>query len=609
MRYGIATSGQPGHAFPMRLQLATGFSSLLVLFTGCMDCGQGSGGPDSGTQLRQDAGQTAAQDAGPALEDSGISDAGDAGHILSRGEIATALCQAMSRGYSNYSYAIITTLGRCSVDDLIPDSITDTTLLPDIGVECLPGKEGYERFYTALEDGRVAISYEHFEACMEKGRTVRATHSTYGNFRDREAALLDLQQNDTDCLAMIESLLSENETCMQAWDCPPGLYCQASPLDVLPLRCLPPAEVGEECAENSEPISIRRCADDAHCYNGLCVQRQIIEEECNDVELKCISSLVCGAQNTCVQPGELAETCEQSSHCMGDLECVNGICTAPVELGEGCRTGDICAQACAVCRPSMLPAVLSDGGSAQMMDGGEETVVTKCLDRGAQGDACTVKSHCRNGFYCSTDGMCQQDGVVDDACDAQRPCQEALTCSNGQCASPALLGDPCQEGANPCQDSTCVNGICVTGELGGECGVDANCLDDNFCVNEICVAPPREGAPCTVDGRCRDDLWCDQERCRLFPGGGDPCTPDDECAESATCTDGLCVDKAAPGQPCLQDSDCLSDACLLGGTCGVETPSCYTVDENFIGFILFAAMWPWAFRFRRREDKTQSDHS
>lgn len=587
----------------MRRYLASGLIGLFGLFPGCMSCGPDAetqdGGPrptvDSGTNIQVDAGDpTGGEDAGH-WQDAGIQ--------LSLNELATALCESQFRGKSNLSLTIAASFDRCSASELIPDALTNPALSADIGVDCLPGKEGFEQFMTALTSERVTFSYENFQRCQEKGREVRQAHLTYAAFDERTLALEELHANDAHCSGVFESQLEQGDVCVQAWDCPAGLYCQAEPLDNAELRCLPPAEQGEACAESNDPIAIRQCSTETHCYDGICVQRRIVDEPCGGASDLCITTLVCGPNDVCVAPGDVNAACASDTHCLDPLKCVNGNCVARLVDGQACTDTSLCAGICSVCRPSSGGSGQTVDGGMPDSDGGAFTESLLCQNRGGEDEACTQDDHCQRDYYCGPAEYCVPKGALDASCDSSRPCDDELTCSGNICVEPAVLGDVCAEGDNPCQDSFCVNGVCVGGNISDVCQTDAHCLGDHICVDEICIVPPRAGAPCASDGRCQSGLWCDEDRCKELPPAGDTCTPSNECDATAYCVESLCLGKKQAAGACIEDRECLSEVCLLGGTCGTEMPSCDTVEINFIAFLLFAALLPWPFRTVNRLNK------
>ncbi len=130
----------------------------------------------------------------------------------------------------------------------------------------------------------------------------------------------------------------EGEECQGLGSCVDGFACDAPFLGVG--SCIDPAARGEQCNQELGLVACELLTDVCDPVSGVCVRRPEPGETCNPDSDLCIEYAFCNSDGVCEQnPGEgdFCSTDFGSPDCLGDLDCVQGQCTAdddPVCLPE-----------------------------------------------------------------------------------------------------------------------------------------------------------------------------------------------------------------------------------------------------------------------------------
>jgi hypothetical protein len=482
-----------------------------------------------------DCNETPTEDAGP----------GGPGDVAAA---AKELCIAVSLGNNNVFFAALHGLTRCSVEEDWPE--VDAETLQAIEDSCEEGNELYDMFITAFYGDRVVIDVDRSLACVEKGRGVRGGVSPYEYNNGGADGFGDLFE-DADCDGAATALLGDGDECVQSWDCPEELPCQASPPDNPTLRCLALAADGDRCG------GARFCDAGLSCVDEVCVGPIAQGADCvtgNEGGLRpCVEGAYCdGAASGVCQPKKPANaTCATATECEDGLGCPSDtlVCTAaPPAVAEGqpCDpAADACESYCSVCRADRA--------------GGE----TACRDRAAQGSYCEVTNDCRTGLECDE--------------------------TNSECVPEApeqlpALGQECGVNDAPfdCEEGSCVFNVCTAGVAGDVCETSFPACD----VGLVCEA---------------DDVEPDRGACVAEPAIGDACIGG-QCGAGAWCNpDGNCAAQREPGASCGEGNECISGTCLSSSnTCATSGPSCYTAKATFLNMLTLAFLLPLFARLRRR---------
>jgi hypothetical protein len=457
---------------------------------------------------------------------------------------AKELCVAYTIGNDNFLNGVFHSFGRCSATDAWPTY--DGDVLDDIEASCVEGNEFYDQFVIAFEGGRVTIDVDAALRCVEKGRTAKSG-STIFSYNQGEGPVVDLF-DDPDCADAALPRQGSGDACVQAWDCPDDVPCQADPPDSADLRCLAPAAQGDACG------GARFCGTDLYCSGEVCVPALESGDNCvtdnADGSRPCVEGTWCDANDTqlCqpLKPENAAcvgGDCEEGLICEGDPQ----VCTATVDTpavadGVSCDVdADFCESYCSVCMPD------SAGGA------------TTCQDRRGAGGFCEEDGHCAGAFICNT-----TTSECETAPEVQLP----------------GLGQACD--VEGCAEGECVFDVCTAGVEGdacepsfSACQVDLVCLaNPTDATRGSCVAAPAIGETC-IEGVC---------------GAGAFCNPDDECAALREA-----------GRTCASADECLSGECREStNTCGAVPTSCYSSRSFFTQVLTLALLLPLASRLRRR---------
>jgi hypothetical protein len=187
-----------------------------------------------------------------------------------------------------------------------------------------------------------------------------------------------------------------------------------------------------------------------------------------------------------------------------------------------------------------------------------------CVQRLADGIACTGSNQCRLGSACvPQSGTCSPRGPlpVGTDCGTGQLCAPGLACvgrtaSNaGVCLPPLPEGTPCLHASDCEPHLSCVP---ATGpqdlrcgrrlSTGTACEVDRDCHLLSACVSGTCTPLPSAGESCTGHG-CLYGSCAEQadggSACAGLLGPNAPCTFNDECS-SGRCVAGACLAACTP---------------------------------------------------------------
>lgn len=411
---------------------------------------------------------------------------------------ALDLCTVAKTAHAN---ALIFLLAQSRCVDGQPPAFLDS--LPDrdaqiaaLRAECKKGDEVFDFFDLGISSGRVRFDSCRLNACLAKGKALRATPSP----KVFDRATLDEIADDADCKGVWIPLVAENGTCVDEWDCPLETRCEPEDPYALTLKCLRPAGAGSPCGQfrTCDPTTL-------FCNAGVCTARVAHGGACMS-DGECVTGAFCSAANICEQIPNAGAPCTKV--CNTGLVCAGGICVpqpAPAADGAICD-GTTCAGACSVCRPE------HDGDPQSQF---------KCLPRGPDGSPCASDDSCLSGLYCrSITGHCEKLLAGGAACsDPSVKCQGNFECDGQTCVPLPGLGSPCVQG-------NCAAGLICSGPPGAE-----TC--------QVPQVPPQVGEPCP-SGSCADGAFCNPAgTCEAKRGAGDPCSDFSECF--GECYKGRCT--------------------------------------------------------------------
>ncbi|MBU1240837.1 hypothetical protein KJ865_14080 [Myxococcota bacterium] len=144
------------------------------------------------------------------------------------------------------------------------------------------------------------------------------------------------------------------------------------------------------------------CADDFLAPYDVACDEPIVEEYEEDGPAGCMNLV----EGTLVAD----EACDDDDQCLGDLACIDEVCTVLPGLDESCADSWEC-EAPYVCR----------------YNGTNDDI---CVEAMIAGDNCTNNDFCDDGLYC--DGTCQVQKAAGEACVEYYEC-ESYDCTNDVC--------------------------------------------------------------------------------------------------------------------------------------------------------------------------------
>lgn len=326
--------------------------------------------------------------------------------------------------------------------------------------------------------------------------------------------------------------------------------------------CVPCLESGIVCTDSLQ------CCGDVVCAGTICGGTSTTpdpscsgiacepNEVCSAGECECPYPFVVNNAGACVQCdsddvyGD--DNCEFFGLNNVCVDCINGVCSAQNDLGEGCQlagSGDqgYCLGNTGFCVPCLNTGVLCTstnqccdddcidgycGGPPECRNDDDCGPCEFCEDRRCITGDCTVFDGCcdETQFCDDRTGFCEACGQVDDRCSGFpfRPCCGDLLCSNSTCAtcvSHNQLG--CSDFADCCEGPSkfCASGACRCGTptLFNICSRDGDeCCDQYACVTTQSFSNPLQGT-------------CQEGTCSSTVGGSCPCCAGFYCATDNTC--------------------------------------------------------------------------
>nr|XP_023397167.1 LOW QUALITY PROTEIN: neurogenic locus notch homolog protein 4 [Loxodonta africana] len=289
-----------------------------------------------------------------------------------------------------------------------------------------------------------------------------------------------------------------------------------------------------------------------------------------------------------------AGPCPKGTSCHNTLGSFQCLCSAAHE-------GPPCGLQAGPCPPSGC----LNGGTCQLVPGGDSTFHLCLCPPGFTGPECEVNPDDCIGHECQNGGTCQ-DGLSNytclcpetwtgwdcsedvDECEAQGPphCKNGGTCQNSPgsfhcvCVS-GWGGTGCEENLDDCVTATCAPGstcidrvgsfscLCPPGRTGLLCHLEDMCLSQPCHREAQCSTNPLKGStlclcqPGYSGPTCHQDL----DECEMAQQGPSPCEHGGSCHNTPGSFDCVCT-PGYTGSRCEADhNECLSQPCHPGSTC------------------------------------------
>ncbi|MCU0658788.1 MAG: hypothetical protein MUF64_27075, partial [Polyangiaceae bacterium] len=225
--------------------------------------------------------------------------------------------------------------------------------------------------------------------------------------------------------------------------------CQSQVASCFPFLC------GDTTACSTSCDNDLRCAQGAHCENGLCI-------------------------------GDKG----QGSECERNTECSSGFCV------DGVCCSEACAGTCQACKGS-----LKEGGGPDGVCG----LARSGLDPHNDCEAEPEQSCDKNGL-CDGKGSCALH-------DAGTPCQAPTCVSDVQGVRVASFACDGSGTCNPASSVSCQAFGCEAGACGSSCAIDADCAPGAFCDGGACFFLGELGASCKEGRGCQSGFCVDGVCC------------------------------------------------------------------------------------------------
>jgi cysteine-rich repeat protein len=336
------------------------------------------------------------------------------------------------------------------------------------------------------------------------------------------------------------------------------------------------ALMGASCTSNGGVLcdgngACVECLADTDCAMGSVCDPQGGTHTC--IPGTCTDGVQAGDETDVDCGGSCGATCVTNQMCMGDGDCVNGICTGGTCAAPTCSDTvqnaaetdvDCGGGTCPKCGPTLGCKVDAD-----------------CIGGSCSGTVCLAT--CTDGVKNSSESDVDCGGASCAKCGAGKTCGGATDCASGVCTGGVCQAPTCGDGVkNGGETGTdCGGGTCPTCAAGQGCASGADCAT-GVCSGGLCQAPACNDS---VKNGSESDVDCGGS-CATKCGVGKTCNGAADCA-SNVCTGGVC---AAPncgdgiksaGEGCddgnTASGDGCSSSCLVefGYTCS-GTPSACT---------------------------------
>jgi hypothetical protein len=292
-----------------------------------------------------------------------------------------------------------------------------------------------------------------------------------------------------------------------------------------------------------------RCAVNAGCRTGQCVDGFCCESACNG---QCVACNLAGSEGRCLP---VPDNLDPDNECAAEPDTTcgrDGACN-----GQGaCRKyamGVECAPRS--CQGDTEQARSTCDGQGSCKSGETKSCGTAVCIGDVCGQACALDPECKAGNYCDA-GTCRPQRVQGAACDRNTQCGTGF-CVDGVCCADVCTGK-CQACNNPGSAGTCqpvadgrdprreclVQGVFTCGNAGG-CDGKGGCklhVAGSPCGFGSCEGSTVYG-PSTCDGlgKCvrGPGMDCDPYVCNGM-GCWTACATNDQCKSGRTCRINTC---------------------------------------------------------------------
>jgi hypothetical protein len=280
------------------------------------------------------------------------------------------------------------------------------------------------------------------------------------------------------CTGVLTGRVTPGQSCDFNAECAAGAECVFSAS--CPGTCVARGAQGAAC----DAAGSASCAVGLECHDGTCEPPWQLGQACTGIA-DCAPFWCDQAQGTCAPLATLGATCSFVG-AYGAPPCTVGLlCNAQFQTGS-CETA---GQNCFFDADCPAPMVCLPGPTA--------VAPGSCAAPVAQGAACNSEADCGAGLRCDpTSLQCLPFAALGEACSSDvgaPPCQQGLACDGTVCRSVSCPGQDCSAG-QVCNGSRCVGGACVPlARLGARCTGNSDCASQD-CSGNVCV----DGSGCNL---------------------------------------------------------------------------------------------------------------
>ncbi len=333
--------------------------------------------------------------------------------------------------------------------------------------------------------------------------------------------------DDGKCLDQKEDDTNKNDPAVCTPACEDNQICQNGSCvgDTANHACAK-CDKGQTCV-NATCVSVddacAKCGDATKCVGGICYDKDtMVHTGC----LNCREDQVC-RNNRCFEPTSFCATCAPNERCDGAK------CIPLDDPCLGCSAEESCIDnACVPCETTMCSGVCCAEGEGCDLYSGICMPISET----------TGKPPC-DGFYCSDDSVCTEQGKCERQClDGRKACSTAQIC--------------CKDGYECYNDSYCRVACDETQTMCGEAKHEVCCAQGLVCYENGChiACDETQGTRCGTNYEfCCDNATevCVYGKC-LTPTSPDTCETENDCDIWSVCdaTTKRCVSALEVEEPC-----------------------------------------------------------